>query len=197
MQGISSNLAFWREQRTAVIVFLVTVFLSLTLSVVLATTVGTSIDSTGTIGVATTTPSQELGIVGDIFLTGGIGINDATTSVGGLVADHGDFTGALQVGTGSAFVKLLHGTCAVNPPPLKAQTATTTACTATGVTTSSKVVLTPPFLEWQNDGNVQGSLEFVAASSTAADTIRIQVGNSSTSTAVDGASATWSWFSWQ
>ncbi|OGZ45448.1 MAG: hypothetical protein A3C84_00120 [Candidatus Ryanbacteria bacterium RIFCSPHIGHO2_02_FULL_48_12] len=196
MQGISSNLAFWREQRTAVIVFLVTVFLSLTLSVGLATTVGTNIDSTGTIGVATTTPSQELGIVGDIFLTGGIGVNDATTSAGGIVADHADF-GMLQVGTGSAISKFLHGTCAINPPALKAQTATTTACAATGVTTSSKVMLTPPFLEWQNDGNVQGSLVFVAASSTATNVIRVQVGNSSTSTAVDGASATWSWFSWQ
>lgn len=124
------------------------------------------------------------------------GVGAATTSAGGILAHHADIAN-FQVGTGNAIHALKFGTCSVNPPPLKAQTSSTTACTATGVTTSDKIALTPPFLEWQNDGNVQGSLVFVAASTTAASTVRIQVGNSSTSTALDGAASTWSWWAWQ
>lgn len=162
---------------------------------------GTStIQATGNIlgysslGIGTSTPAQEISVAGDLYVSGGgLGVGTATSTTGGLEAENADFT-RLQVGTGSVVSKMQFGTCSVNPPMLKAGTGSTTACTATGITTSDKVWVTAPGLPQTNDlGASTGNIVFVAASSTAADTIRIQVLNTSTSTAVDAPSETWSW----
>lgn len=155
---------------------------------VFATDIGTNITATGSVFATSTVVAT-----GNITTYGSLGVGSATSTTGGIAAENADIT-RMQVGTGSVISKMQFGTCSVNPPMLKAGTGTTTTCTATGITTSDKVWVTAPGLPMTNDlGASTGNIVFVAASSTAADTIRIQIVNTSTSTAVDAAAATWSW----
>ena len=149
--------------------------------------------------------SSSLDVTSNATIHGGLALRQGagaatTTGAGGLVAHHADIAN-FQVGTGNAIHKLKFGTCSVNPPPLKPMTSSTTPCTATGVVTSDNVSLTPPYLEWNKEASpTKGNLVFLAASTTAASTITIQIGNSATSTvasAIDGAAKTWSWWAWQ
>ncbi len=150
-------------------------FISIFLSVVLsfafvavaayATTIGTNISTTGTMGVASTSPYVALGVTG------------TTTSSAGMVIGSG----------GTALNQVLAGTCTVNPQdgPLAEAAATTTTCTATGVVSGDKVFITP--------ANLPAGLFLVSASSTAADTIQVSIGATSSTSPSLTTYASWSW----
>jgi len=96
-------------------------------------------------------------------------------------------------GSGTTVSGLLWGTCAVNPQSITAATssAVSTSCSATGMTSSYKVFVTPP-----NDGVISDDNWLVfkgASASTTAGYIEITLFNASTTASVDGPSKTWSW----
>jgi len=106
-----------------------------------------------------------------------------TLHVGGAAS----IDGALTIGTSSVSIaKIIGGVCSVEfVGTLVGNEATTSLCTATGVVAGDRIMVTPFWLE---DG-----LSFQAASSTAADTIRIAIWNSSSS-AITAAAWNWQWF---
>ena len=169
--------------------FIVGALLSVGISV-FATDIGTNITSSGSLFA-----SSSLDVTSNATIHGGlavdVGAGSATTSAGGLVANHADVA-KMQIGTGSVVSKMQFGTCSVNPPMLKPGFASSTTCTASTVSTSDKVWVTPPGFNALASGR-GNTVIMTAASTTAASTITVMVLSTSTSTAVDVAAATWSW----
>ncbi len=123
-----------------------------------------TVNHLGRTGVASTSPYVALGVTG------------TTTSSAGAVI------GAV----GSPVTQLLFGTCSVDFGAIAASTTVMATCTATGVTTTDKVFVTPASLENQ--------IILVSASSTAADTIQVAAYNTgATVGSINPAAATWSW----
>lgn len=155
-------------------------FISIFLSVVLsfafvavaayATTIGTNISATGTVGVASSSPYVALGVTG------------TTTSTAGMVIGS----------AGTALNQVLVGTCSVNPQSITAATSSvvTTSCEATGVASGDKVFMTPPSDQISNDNWLV--FEGASASSTAGY-IEITLFNASTTADIDGSARTWTW----
>ena len=96
-------------------------------------------------------------------------------------------------GSGTTVSGLLWGTCAVNPQSITAATSSlvSTSCSATGMTSSYKVFVTPPSDGVLSDDNWL-VFEGASASSTA-NFIEISLFNASTTASIDGPSKTWSW----
>jgi len=175
-----------------------------------ATTIGTNISTSGTLDVTGVTTvvnasSTLLTVSGMAYLNGGLtmdtnkfSVADATgnTLIGGTLGVTGLSTLASTAvtnasttlatfGSGGTTVSgLLWGTCSVGfGGTLDVDTASTTNCTATGVTTSYKVFMTP--------SNLEPRVVFNSASSTADNTI--QVGIYSASSSVSMTPQTWTW----
>lgn len=64
--------------------------------------IGTNINSTGTVGVATSTPAADLGVTGDVFISSGLGVGNATTIDGILETSGLAYIGGIIKITGSA-----------------------------------------------------------------------------------------------
>ncbi len=119
--------------------------------------------STGALGIASSSPYVALGVVG------------TTTSSAGM-----------RIGAvGSGITQILFGTCTVTVGSITASTTAMATCTATGVTTSDRVFVTPYIT---NNG-----IFMVSASSTAVDTIQVAIHNVGYTGAVDPADNVWSW----
>lgn len=230
-----------REAFIGAVVFLMTALFFVSLSV-FATTVGTNMDATGTIGAATSTPWGDLavdqvagkghlrpvfavgdngtstpfmfvsqkgivsfgsstpsnlfltagdvvigrnGATNDLYVSGGLGVGDATTTDSNIQVAGRVITTKLAVGTGSGNVasRIVHGTCTLNPPSLSAGDTGHANCTdATGVTSSDRVLVGVEGAAWLDD------VVITAASSTANDTIGFVFKNTSTTTIRDIAS---------
>lgn len=127
---------------------------------------------------AATTISTNIQTDGDLAVTGN------STLTGTLAV-----TGTTALGGGSAITKVLFGTCAVDLPSIAASTTAVATCTATGVSSSYQVFVTP--------ANVPNQVVFTGASSTATNVIQVAAYNIGTQggagAAVDPASATWAW----
>jgi len=231
----------WKDIRVGLVAFLVAAVFFVAISV-WATTIGTNIDATGTLGAATSTPWGTLaveqradqgelkpvfvvgdsgtsspaifvsqkgvvsfgsstptatllnlgdvaigrnGSTNDVYISGGLGVGNATTTDGNLEVNGRTLTATLAVGTGNGNVvdRMVHGTCTVNPPSLSAGDTGHAACTdATGVTASDRVLTGVEGSAWLDD------VVITAASSTAADTINFVFKNTSTTTIRDIAS---------
>ncbi len=122
--------------------------------------------TSGSIGVASSSPYVALGVMG------------TTTSSGGMVIGS----------AGSPINNILFGTCTVDPNdgPLLAGAATTTNCTASGVLAGDKVFVTP--------SNLPAGLFMVSASSTAG-AIQVSIGAASSTSPSVTSYAGWSWMS--
>lgn len=121
----------------------------------------------------------------DVYVSGGLGVGDATTTDDNIQVKGRTITTKLVVGTGNGNVasRIVHGTCTVNPPSLHAGGTGHAACTdATGVTSSDRVLVGVEGAAWLDDVDV------TAASSTANDTINFVFKNTSTTTVRDVAS---------
>lgn len=187
-------------------------FVFVAVAVYAATTIGTNIDTGGTLAVTGLTTlgnatSSVLSVTGMTYLDGGLTMDtdkftvadtSGNTSIGGTLTVTGNsvFSTASSTGlasldsikissVGSTVAGVVFGTCTVDfGTSLDADIATTTNCSATGVTTSDKIFLTPSDLE--------PYIVFNSASSTATNVIQVQVFNA-TSTSVNITSHTWSW----
>lgn len=146
-------------------------------------TVGTTLDVTGASTLAT------LSVSGASALTGAVGIASTSPYVKlGVTGTTTSSAGMVIGATGSAITQILFGTCSVNLPSITASTTAVADCTATGVTTTDKVFVTPSGLE--------DDVIFTSASSTGANTIQVaayNVGSLIGDGSINPAAATWSW----
>lgn len=116
------------------------------------------------VGIASSSPYVALGVTG------------TTTSSAGMVI------GA----AGSGITQLLFGTCTVNPNdgPLAEGVATSTTCTASGVTSADTISVTP--------ANLPAGLVMLSATSTT-NAINIMIGSTSSTSPDITTYASWSW----
>lgn len=169
------------------------------LAVTTSATVGTTLTVTGATALnATTTISINGTKALSVKNASGVPIFDVDTtnsraSTTGIIVPQSAVTTprfnasstAVSIGDGSPIAGFLFGTCGVNfGTSLVNNKATTTNCTANGVTTSYRVFMTPTLLE--------PNVVFNSASSTANNTIQVQIFNS-TSTTLTIAEHTWYW----
>lgn len=124
--------------------------------------------------------------------TGAISFSDENlTTTGAMNFDTASSTGATAFHTvkvssvGDVVSDIQHGTCTVTIGSITASSTAMATCTATGVTTSHKVFVTPYIT---NNG-----IFMVSASSTADNTIQIAIHNVGYTGAVDPADNVWSW----
>ena len=150
-----------------------------------SSTISTNISTGGTLTVDTTsiltgavTMSSTLIVAGTLTATGAI--NTATASSTGLVK-----VDSLTVGSGTTVSNLLFGTCYVNLPSAVASSTVVADCTATGVTTSSKIFVTV--------ASSTNHIIFTGASTTAVDTIQVSVYNTGVLGTINPDGAVWSW----
>ncbi len=142
--------------------------------------------TTGTFGAHATTITGALGVTGDTSLV--------TASSTGLVKLASASSTLASFGSnGTTVTGLRFGTCAgIGAGSYTAGTSTSIVCTATGVTSSDKVFVTPP-----NDYNTTNSNSWLiftgATASTTADKIDIQIFNASSTANITGAARTWAW----
>ena len=135
---------------------------------------GLDVSSAGTLNIGTSTA--------DAITIGKLGI---TTDFPGLATVANASSTLANFGGGTTVSGLLFGSCSVNfGTSIGTAVATTTNCTATGVTSSYKVFMTPVGLEQY--------IVFHNASSTGSNVIQVQVYNS-TSTSITTAARTWNW----
>jgi len=152
-----------------------------TLNVTGKTTLVNSSTTAGTVtslyfGTASSTGAAALA---SLSVTGDTSLNTASST--GLVKIE-----QASIGGNAAVTGLLTGSCNADfGTSLSAGLATTTNCTASGVTTAYKVFVTPTYLEKY--------VAFNGASSTADNIIQIAVFNTSTSTAITTAAHAWNW----
>ena len=185
----------------------VSVILSVVLSVLFvvtvvqaATTIGTNISTDGTISVTGLTTLGQASTtrisVFDTAYFGGTATSTFSsagvlTLAGNLVLTTASSTGLATLdsvkvsSTGDTVADIQHGTCTVTIGSITASTTAMATCTATGVTTSYKVFVTPYIT---NNG-----IFMVSASSTADDTIQIAIHNVGYTGAVNPADNIWSW----
>ncbi len=150
-----------------------------------ATTISTNISTGGTLTVDTTSI-----LTGDVTMSAAASVgttltvsgasNLATASSTGLVKVH-----TLTVGTGSTVSQVLFGTCYVDLPSFLASTTRVVNCTATGVTTSHVVFMTP--------ASTTAHIIFTSASTTANDTIQVAGYNTGAVGTLDPGGAIWAW----
>ncbi len=134
-----------------------------------ASTASSTFITAGTIGISSSSPWTALGVIG------------TTTSTLGE-----------QIGqNGNPITQVLFGTCSVDFGATGTSTPGITTCTATGVSTSDRVFITP---YWQEPDN---AFRLVSASSSAANTIQLAallVSTTSQATFTQNPAAyTWSW----
>lgn len=125
--------------------------------------------------------------------SGGVDINvnnnqptDINTGTSTGAVNIGGGSNTATIGGGTAITGVRFGTCAFNPPNIAANSIGTANCTATGVTTSDKVFVTAPT-------GLENTLVLQSATASAANTITIYLQNTQSTSAVNGASLTWSW----
>jgi hypothetical protein len=125
--------------------------------------------------------------------TGSISFSDENlTTTGNIAMATASSTGLVKLntaqisGTGDTISDIQFGTCAVVFGAVTASTTAVANCTATGVTTSHRVFVTPRLTD-------QGFV-LQSASSTANDTIQVAVFNSGWYGNVNPADYTWEWF---
>jgi len=154
-----------------------------------------AVDYQGSASTTVLSASGNVYVGGALAVTGAVGITGLTSMSGAST------TGAVTIGTlasttqlnvggamtNSTISGILFGTCTIDPDDgyiLAAVGATTTACTATGVTTDYKVFVTP---------NLPTGLALSSASSTANNTIRVMIITATSTSPAIGAYGTWSW----
>lgn len=177
-----------------------------------ATTIGSNISTDGTVSVTGLTSlgqasSTRLSVfdtayfggsatstfssTGALSLISTLNVTGVTTLTGNLILTTASSTGATALHTvkvssvGDVLSDVQHGTCTVTIGSITASSTVMATCTATGVTTSHRVFVTPYIT---NNG-----IFMVSASSTANDTIQIAVHNVGYTGAVDPADNIWSW----
>ena len=142
---------------------------------------------------ASSTGSSQLKAANINSDTGAISFDDETlTTTGTINFDTASSTGlaslqSLKVSSlGDTISNMQFGTCTVDPDDggLGDGAATTTTCTAAGVSSGDQVFITP--------ANLPASLFLVSASSTATDTIQVTIGTATTTT-ISGSYSGWSW----
>lgn len=153
-----------------------------------ATTISSNISTGGTLAVTgAATLSSTLTVSGVSTLT-----DLSILQAGGAAPRFNASSTAVSIGNGTPVSALRLGTCAVNPQSIAAATSSpvATSCTATGVTSSDKIFMTPPLnAAYDNNWLI---FEGASASSTAGY-IEITLFNASTTAAIDGPARTWSW----
>ncbi|MEK7555707.1 MAG: hypothetical protein AAB523_00280 [Patescibacteria group bacterium] len=165
-----------------------------------ATTIGTNISTDGTVSVAGLSTfgnasSTQFSVFNNAYFgataTSTFSSTGALTLAGALTLTTASSTGLATLDSvkvssvGDTVADIQHGTCTVTIGSITASTTAMTTCTATGVTTSHKVFVTPYIT---NNG-----IFMVSASSTADNTIQIAVHNVGYTGAVNPADNLWSW----
>jgi hypothetical protein len=164
-------------------------------AVVAATTLGTNISTTGTLTVtpasnstasltvnnASSKPILEVDTTNSRASTTEVIIPQANVTTPRFNAS----STAISVGDGSPVAGLRFGTCTVTLGSITASTTLSANCTATGVTTSDKVFVTPYITD--------NGIIFTSASSTANNTIQVSVFNVGLTGAVNPADLAWPW----
>jgi fibronectin-binding autotransporter adhesin len=111
------------------------------------------------------------------------------TSTGAVAIGNNNAGNTLTIGGGTAMSKVLFGTCSIDPPSIAGNTEGTATCTATGVATGAgwNVFMSAP-------NTLENTLVPQGATISGANTITVSIQNTQTTTAVNGAALTWSWF---